>query len=207
MVRFNKKPYVFFTARVHPGEVPSSHIMNGLIQFLTSDDEVAENLRNKFTFSIIPMINPDGVYRGHYRVDTLGQNLNRFYSEPTIEKHPTVFGIKNYAKLIKEQGELYFYLDMHAHASKRGCFIFGNSLGFKSQVLTFLYSKLMNINSANFDFSYCNFSEKNMYSKDSVDDETKEGSARVSLYKALGITHCYTLECNYNSTRFVNILR
>lgn len=31
------------------------------------------------------MINPDGVYKGFWRVDTIGQNLNRFYQKPDKE--------------------------------------------------------------------------------------------------------------------------
>jgi hypothetical protein len=40
------------------------------------------------------MINPDGVYRGHYRTDTDGLNLNRFYITPSKLEHPSVFAIK-----------------------------------------------------------------------------------------------------------------
>jgi len=32
------------------------------------------------------MINPDGVYHGHYRFDSLNQNLNRYYIDPDIKK-------------------------------------------------------------------------------------------------------------------------
>lgn len=41
-------------------------------------------LRKHFVFKIIPILNPDGVYRGYYRLDTKGQNLNRYYTNPTI---------------------------------------------------------------------------------------------------------------------------
>ena len=33
------KKGIFFSARVHPGEVPSSHVMNGILDFLTKDDD------------------------------------------------------------------------------------------------------------------------------------------------------------------------
>jgi len=64
---------VFITARVHPGESPASHSMNGIIKFLLDrNDYRSALLRKYFVFMIIPMLNPDGVYRGHYRLDALG---------------------------------------------------------------------------------------------------------------------------------------
>ena len=64
---------VLFTARVHPGESPSSYSMNGIIKFLLDRNDYRSSLLRKyFVFMIIPMLNPDGVYRGHYRLDALG---------------------------------------------------------------------------------------------------------------------------------------
>ena len=54
-------------------------------------------------------------------------------------------------------------------------------------------------------FQACNFTEKNMYTKDKRDGLTKEGSGRVAIYKAIGIVHSYTLECNYNSGKSCDI--
>ncbi|KAK6099655.1 Cytosolic carboxypeptidase 1, variant 2 [Batrachochytrium dendrobatidis] len=58
------RKYVFLSARVHPGESNSSHIMSGLIQFLLGVDDAAVILRRKCIFKIIPMLNPDGVING-----------------------------------------------------------------------------------------------------------------------------------------------
>lgn len=54
-----------------------------------------------------------------------------------------------------------------------------------------LFPKLISLNSAHFDFTGCNFSEKNMYAKDKRDGQSKEGSGRVAIFKALGIIHRY----------------
>jgi murein tripeptide amidase MpaA len=85
-----EKPCVFLTARVHPGETPGSHMLNGMIDLILEESEQGELLRNNFVFKIIPMLNPDGVYRGYYRLDTQGQNLNRHYANPD----PVIFSLK-----------------------------------------------------------------------------------------------------------------
>ena len=76
--------------------------MRGILDFLTPGknspnqkyghqdpnyiDPRAMALLNHFVIKIVPMLNPDGVARGHFRFDTLGQNLNRHYEDPDFEK-------------------------------------------------------------------------------------------------------------------------
>ncbi|CAI8051850.1 Cytosolic carboxypeptidase-like protein 5 [Geodia barretti] len=225
---------------------------------------------------MIPMLNPDGVARGHYRTDTRGVNLNRVYLDPDPQLHPSIFAVKSVmlhhhhgssngllrprrtctnekqqkrggsAKSISRshvkrsrsktypldsycldsltpkvtgtcqtnsehstssEGGVDVYIDLHAHATKRGCFFYGNFLeDEQQQVENMLYPRLVALNTPHLDFEHCLFSEKNMYTSDKRDGTSKEGSGRVALYKATGLVHCYTLECNYNSGRQCNAL-
>lgn len=68
---------VILTARVHPGESNSSYIMQGILDYLISDEDGARYLRNNFVFKIVPMLNPDGVIIGNYRCNLSGFDLNR----------------------------------------------------------------------------------------------------------------------------------
>ena len=77
-------------------------------------------MRKNYVFKIIPLLNPDGVYRGYYRLDTKGNNLNRFYKNPKLDEQPTIFATKKIIAQIKETSKLFLYIDLHAHASRRG---------------------------------------------------------------------------------------
>ena len=56
------KPIIFISARVHPGETPGTHMMNGIIKYLTNEkNEYSELLRKNFVFKITPIINVDRV--------------------------------------------------------------------------------------------------------------------------------------------------
>ena len=70
-----------------------------------------------------------------------------------------------------------------------------------------LLAKIASINSPYFDFSACDFSERNMHAKDRNDpDATKEGSGRVALYRTTNLTHLYTCESHYVTTRILNVM-
>ena len=193
------RPVFVVTSRVHPGETPASHMCNGIIDFLLRvRDERAHAARSAFVFKIVSLLNPDGVANGHYRCDTRGVNLNRCYEEPDSSLHPTVHAVKS---LIVSNAPT-FVIDLHAHANKKGCFAFGNAIpNTERRAESICFAKLAAMNCAYFDFSACNFSERNMVSKDKGGSTTKEGSARVALYRETGMTHIYTVEANYNSGR------
>lgn len=89
-----KKKAVVISARVHPGEAPSSWMMKGFMDFITSDSYVAKKLRHKFIFKLVPMLNPDGVVVGNTRSSLTGRDLNRQYRTVIRETYPSIWNTK-----------------------------------------------------------------------------------------------------------------
>lgn len=205
-LKFPDRDTIIVSARVHPGEVPAQHTMRGILDLLMDPhDPRSRALRERYVFKVIPMLNPDGVFRGHFRMDQLGQNLNRYYIDPDKLKQPAIFALRKLIDTFAENKTLAMYLDLHAHASKKGCFMYGNVVDtFEDQVQNQLFCRLIALNSPHFDYDGCLFSKDHMTRTDPGDGMTAEGSSRVSTYLTHRLIHSYTLECNYNTGKCGN---
>ena len=119
----NKKA-VIFTARVHPGESSSSFVIQGLIDFLLSNEIKAVSLRKNFIFKIVPMLNPDGVIRGNFRMNSVGKDLNRMWMEENEENSPSVFYCHKMIQKTLNSRNIHFFCDFHGHSSKNNFFLY-----------------------------------------------------------------------------------
>ena len=149
-------------------------------------------------FLIVPLINPDGVFHGTYRMDTLGHNLNRFYNSAQSHRQPAIFAIQALASYYSSR--IVFFMDLHSHPHpSKGSFIYGNGLGeIEEQVESQLYAKILSNESECFGYGWSNFSTSQMNSRDVNELLTKDGSARVQIYKTLRIPFAYTMEMGYH---------
>lgn len=89
------KKVIWITARQHPGETMAQWLVEGVLErLLDEEDALARLLLDKAVFYVVPNMNPDGAYRGHLRTNAVGVNLNREWVEPSMEKSPEVFLVK-----------------------------------------------------------------------------------------------------------------
>ncbi|MGH0144794.1 UNVERIFIED_CONTAM: hypothetical protein FKN15_003216 [Acipenser sinensis] len=93
--QFRNRPYIFLSARVHPGETNASWVMKGTLEFLMSNSPMAQSLRESYIFKIVPMLNPDGVINGNHRCSLSGEDLNRQWQSPNPDLHPTIYHTKS----------------------------------------------------------------------------------------------------------------
>lgn len=70
-------------------------MLQGVVDYLLSNNTKSNKLRSNFIFYIFPMLNIDGVINGSYRCNLAGVDLNRQWSDPNRRLHPSIFSLKN----------------------------------------------------------------------------------------------------------------
>lgn len=190
-----KKEAVILTARTHPGESNASWMMKGAIDFLISDDSQAVELRDKFVFKIVPMLNPDGVINGNYRCSLAGCDLNRRWKFPSEMLHPTIFHTKKLIMNLCKERPLALYCDLHGHSRRKNIFMYGNNMYDNPdacRVFPYLMSK---ISQPHFSYDYSRFNV----------GRTKEHTARIAVWRDLNSEHAniFTMEASFCGPKYV----
>ncbi|CAH2294247.1 cytosolic carboxypeptidase 1 isoform X1 [Pelobates cultripes] len=197
--QFRNRPYIFLTSRVHPGETNASWVMKGTLEFLMSNSPSAQCLRESYIFKIVPMLNPDGVINGNHRCSLSGEDLNRQWQNPNVDLHPTIYhtkGLLQYLAAIRHVPLV--YCDYHGHSRKKNVFMYGCSIketvwhtngsaascdmnednGYRT------LPKVLSQIAPAFSMSSCSF----------VVEKSKESTARVVVWRELGVQRSYTME-------------
>ncbi|XP_069768186.1 cytosolic carboxypeptidase 4 isoform X3 [Narcine bancroftii] len=200
--QFWDRQYVVLTGRVHPGESNASWVMKGTLEFLISNNPIACCLRDTYIFKIIPMLNPDGVINGCHRCSLSGEDLNRQWSEPSPDLHPTIYHTKGLLSYMRSIGRIpLVFCDYHGHSRKKNVFMYGCSLKetlwqSKSSIDTATLKEdigyraipraLEKICPA-FTISRCCF----------LVQKSREATARVVVWREIGVLRSYTMESTY----------
>ncbi|XP_062936566.1 cytosolic carboxypeptidase 1 isoform X3 [Cynocephalus volans] len=197
--QFRNRPYIFLSARVHPGETNASWVMKGTLEYLMSNNPTAQSLRESYIFKIVPMLNPDGVINGNHRCSLSGEDLNRQWQSPNPDLHPTIYhakGLLQYLAAVKRLPLV--YCDYHGHSRKKNVFMYGCSIketvwhtsdnatscdvvediGYRT------LPKVLSHIAPAFCMSSCSF----------VVEKSKESTARVVVWREIGVQRSYTME-------------
>ncbi len=118
----SQKFFIWSHGRTHPSETPSSYHLDGMINFLLSDDDIAEYLRQKIKFIVLPFINPDGVYLGKSRVNANNIDLERSWNLSDTETPKEVKFTKAYLQNILNNNRFHIALNMHSQVANYSTF-------------------------------------------------------------------------------------
>nr|XP_057928088.1 cytosolic carboxypeptidase 1 isoform X2 [Doryrhamphus excisus] len=197
--QFRNRPLIFLSARVHPGETNASWVMKGTLEFLMSASPLAASLREAYIFKIVPMLNPDGVVNGNHRCSLSGEDLNRQWQNPNAELHPTIYHTKSLLQyLAHTQRAPLVFCDYHGHSRKKNVFMYGCSLketiwqSSISAASSELHEdlgyralpKILSQIAPAFSMASCSF----------VVERSKESTARVVVWREIGVQRSYTME-------------
>lgn len=105
-----KKPALFYS-RCHAYESAGSYTMEGMVRWLTSGEPYAARAVREYAFHVIPMVNPDGVFRGMGKL-TAPEGVDPQFMTPTTSR------VQQAVKRAMDRVRPVLFIDLHNWQNK-----------------------------------------------------------------------------------------
>jgi hypothetical protein len=158
--------------------------MEGIISALLSTPAGSE-LLNRFHFKIVPMINPDGVARGHYYRNSKGVNLALDWAGPASAE---VRAVSQAMKEGMDEGRVRLVVNLHSANSPKGHFFLRMPAGRMEPALEDLQDRI---------FQVARGAHRQLRDDTTVVLLDDPGIASNYLSREYGV-YCLYFESNYN---------
>ena len=158
---------IWIIARQHPGESMAEWFVEGLLErLLDPADPVSRKLLERAVFHIVPNMNPDGSVRGNLRTNAAGANLNREWMEPSMERSPEVYLVR---ERLQATGVDVFF-DIHGDEGLPYVFVAGGEMlpGFSEEQRRAQNAFIASFKRASPDFQDVHGYEASKYSADAL---------------------------------------
>eukprot|EP00347_Sterkiella_histriomuscorum_P024496 403330908 len=195
-VNDSKKKLIIISARIHPGDHQSSYVMEGILNFLTSQKgyeeylEQVQELRENFIFKIVPMLNCEGVIIGNNRTSLAGNDLERYFEEPDQYTHPEMYNLRSLICHMIDDKKVkpFLYLNLMSNMNKKNFFLNSNYFSLhdknypKIRCLPQILHNMSSLeNDCQFRYHSCKFKNP----------QNRPNCPRVQLFKEFGFLFSY----------------
>ena len=118
----SRKARVWVHGRIHPSETPASYLVDGLVEYLTSDTPEGRALRRQIDAYVLPFANPDGVADGLSRSNALGVNQEINFDRSDDSTVVEVKAIKRMFEQLTADRPFDFMLNSHSQHTESATF-------------------------------------------------------------------------------------
>jgi Predicted carboxypeptidase len=117
-----EKARIWVHGRIHPSETPASYLVDGLVEYLTSDTPEGRSLRRQIDAYVLPFAHPDGVADGLSRSNARGVNQEINFGRSEDSTVVEVRAIKRMFEQLTADRPLDFMLNSHSQHSLSATF-------------------------------------------------------------------------------------
>lgn len=102
---------ILLLGRQHPPELTGAYAYREFVEWLFKDEKLAAAFRDRYRLVLVPVVNPDGVELGHWRMNRGGMDLNRDWGPFT---QPETRAIADWLASAHPGTPLILLLDFHS---------------------------------------------------------------------------------------------